>query len=805
MCRKRALWLLCGLLSISAIWNAQCGAQEQGSEQTQGGSANSASGSKDYENSVNFSALRNFEGDQKAIWTSPFHLKPADADWLLPLGAVAGGLFATDTEFEKHLSNSPNRLKYSKDFSNAGLAAFAGVGAGMYVWGHVTHDEHRRETGFLAGEAAIDSLAVTYALKYALGRERPPADNYQGGFWQGGDSFPSEHSAAAWAIAGIVAHEYPGPLTSFLAYGLAAGVSGSRLTAKQHFPSDVLIGSALGWFISQEVYRNHHDPDLGGSAWPTYAEWREDAANTFGSGGSPYVELDSWIYPAIERLAAMGYIHSEFLGARPWTRNECAQLVDEAGDAMGSSDNVPAEADQLFAELEAEFRSNMENEGVAGASAARVESVYTRVTAISGPPLNDSYHFGQTIINDYGRPYREGFNTFDGFSAYGTAGRFTVYVRGEYQHAPGAAAYPLSVRQVIANADQNPLQPAITVPQTDQFRLLDTYFSTNYGGWDFSFGKQSLWWGPAEGSAFMFSDNAEPIYMLRVHPETTFSVPLLSRFLGPFKTDFFVGKLSDNQFPARPLMHGEKISFKPTHSLELGFSRTVEFGGVGRPLTIGALWNSYVSMKSSVYYRAAASPGKRSSGFDVSYRPPLISNFLTLYADSFADDDLVPLDNPPRAAWYSGIYMPHVPGVRKLDLRMEGGYTDVVVASGPGTGEFFDYWDSFYHDLYANKGNLLGSWIGRDGKGLQAWSTYWFDSKNSIQFGYRHAKVAQNFIPEGETVSDGSIKCDWWVGKQVELSGSVQYEQWRAPILAPVPQTNWTSSFQITFYPPALR
>ncbi len=233
----------------------------------------------------------------------------------------------------------------------------------MYVWGHVTHDEHKRETGFLAGEAAVDSLAATYALKYAFGRERPLNNNYQGGFWQGGDSFPSEHSAAAWAMAGVIAHEYPGPLTSVLAYGLAAGISGSRLTGKQHFPSDVLIGSAMGWFIGQEVYRHHHDPELGGGTWPTYAEWRDTAADTFGIGGSPYVELDSWIYPAIERLAAMGYIHSEFLGMRPWTRNECAELVDEAGDAMRDSDNVPAQADQLFTELQKEFHGDLENNG----------------------------------------------------------------------------------------------------------------------------------------------------------------------------------------------------------------------------------------------------------------------------------------------------------------------------------------------------------------------------------------------------------------------------------------------------------
>src|ERR1700722_2952847 len=98
------------------------------------------------------------------------------------------------------------------------------VGGGLYVLGHFTHDDHKRETGLLAGEAAVDSLAATYALKYALGRERPLEDNYQGAFWQGGVSFPSEHAAAAWSMASVIGHEYPSPYVRLLVYGLAAAV-----------------------------------------------------------------------------------------------------------------------------------------------------------------------------------------------------------------------------------------------------------------------------------------------------------------------------------------------------------------------------------------------------------------------------------------------------------------------------------------------------------------------------------------------------------------------------------------------------
>jgi len=760
----------------------------------------------------NFSApqlLENLVQDQRAIWRSPAHLRLIDADWLLPMGATTGILLATDTEVSKHLSNSPGRLSNSNTFSNVGIASLVGTGAGLYVWGHVTHDDHKRETGFLAAEAALDTLALTYSTKYTFGRERPLVNDFQGEFWQGGDSFPSEHASAAWAIASVIAHEYPGPLTSVFAYGMAAAISASRVTAKQHFPTDVFVGAAIGWFTGQVVYRHHHDPELGGGDWQTYAESREESPSRSPSTSAAtiYVELDSWIYPAIIRLAALGYIQSEFLGMRPWTRIECAQLVDEAEDAIRADVSAPAEADQLYAALAGEFHSELESSGVGGAPSVHVESLYARTTQISGPPLHDSYHFGQTIINDFGRPYEEGFNTYDGFSNYATWGRYAIYVRGEYQHAPFAPAYSLAARELIANVDRNPLQPAIPFATTNQFRLLDTYISAHVGNWELSFGKQSLWWGTAEGGAFAFSSNTEPIYMFRVSHVAPIELPWIFSKLGPMKTESFFGKLSGNDYPPRPLIHGTKISFKTTPHLELGFTTLSELGGVGRATTPLAVFRSYFSFQSSTLYPANVNPGKRSFGFNFSYNVPHARDWLTLYADMWSpqenntnqDTSTNPFLIYYRLAERCGIYMPRLPRWPKVEFRVEAVYTDPPTPRSNG-GNYM-YWELFYHDLSTNKSNIIGDWMGRQGMGFQSWSTYHFNARSNLQFSYRHAKVAKDFITDGETVNDGAVNLNWLVTHEVSLSGSVQYEKWFAPILAPTPQTNWTTSVQITFYP----
>jgi membrane-associated phospholipid phosphatase len=764
----------------------------------------SADFTQDYDTSIGPHLFPRFAKDQEAIWTAPAHLRLVDVDWLLPLGVAAGVSLATDTEFSKHLSNSPSRLKNANDFSNYGIGSMAAAAGGLYLWGHFTHNDHLRETGFLAIEAALNATADSYALKYAFGRERPLQDHYQGNFWKGDDSFPSEHAAAAWAIAGVIAHEYPSPYVSLVSYGMAAAIGAARIDAKQHFPTDVLIGSTLGWFVAQQVYRRHHDPEVGGGEWETYAESSDvSPARRTTPTGSPYVELDSWIYPAMERLAALGYIRMAFLGQRPWTRIECAHLVEEASDRIAyASEGNSGEAAKLYYALENEFASDLETAaggGGGGEGTARLESLYSITTGINGPPLNDSYHFGQTIINNYGRPYQEGINTYDGFSGYGSWGRFTLYVRGEYQHAPSAPGFSQPIQNLIATLDNNPVQPAAPIPATNQFRLLDTYVAAKVADWNFAFGKQSLWWGPGEGSVLIFSDNAEPIYMFRASRTAPFVLPWIFHWLGPIKTDFFVGKLSGNDFPPRPLIHGEVISLKPTPNLELGFSRTAEFGGVGRAITPSALFNSYVDFsKSSVLYGPNDSPGKRNGGFYFSYRLPFVRDWLSIYSDSISDDDPSPLASPRRAGIDTGIYLTHFPKVSKLDLRVESTNTNSVSSSRNGK---FIYYDSFYHDLYTNKNNLIGSWIGREGTGIQAWSNYWFNARSSLQFGYRHAKVAPDFIPQGETINDEWVKGNWWMRGVLNVSASVQHETWLAPVLASTRQTNWTSSVGISYQP----
>ena len=785
------------------------------SQVPEGESSSGASESDRYENRFR-NAPKHFLVDQKALWTSPAKIRIPQATWLVPLGGFAAGLLATDTDASRHLNNAPNTLHHYQQFSNYGIGAMAGVGGGLYLLGLATHNRHQRETGFLSGEAAVDSLVAVEALKYMTRRERPLVDNANGSFWSGGDSFPSEHAAAAWSIAGVVAHEYPGPLPKIAAYGLASAISAARVTGKKHFPSDVLVGSAIGWLVGQYVFREHHDPDLAGGEWGLLGIRPERPSHWQANFmGSPYVPLDSWVYPALLRLAALGYIKSDIEGMRPWTRMECARLVDEAGDHLSEEQSDTKGTGRIYESLTKEFAKEINLLGGGDNRDIRLESAYTRVTGISGQPLTDGYHFGQTITNDSGRPYEEGFNNVSGFSGWGTDGPFFGYVRGEYQHAPSSPALSDQARQFIAGADgvQLPVQPNTAIPAIDHFQLLDAYFGMNFRNWQLSFGKQSLWWGPSEGGPILFSDNAIPVTMFRINRVSPFRLPSVLGLLGPIRFELFLGQLEGHDFMfvndrslvgqlgqplgRQPFIHGEKLNFKPTPNFEFGVSETTVFAGGPIPLNWHSLFTGYTSFRSN-----AGDISDSRSEVDFTYRVPWMRNRLTFYGDAFTEDEYSPLGYPRKSAFQGGIYMPRFPRIPKLDLRVEGGSTSP--ADFPGCNGCF-YQNTLFVNSYTNHGNLMGSWIGRASQAEQAWSTYWLTLRDTVQFNYGHKKIDDQFLPQGGTVNDGGLKADVWLNTTVELSGSVQYEKWDIPVLATTPESNWTTSFQIGFWPKSWR
>ena len=309
-------------------------------------------------------------------------------------------------------------------------------------------------------------------------------------------------------------------------------------------------------------------PSLAGKPRAALFRPEPDASSDY---GLVYMPLDSWIYPAFERLFGLGYADSAYLGMRPWTRNACLRILQETYPKLQDAPQ-DKEAWTIFQALAVEFGAN------AGPVTPRAEvaNVYTRNMYIKGPPINDSFHFGQTLINDYGRPYQQGFNALDGFTTRAEGYHFSLDVRGEYQHAPGRAAYPESVQEIFSQIDSTPLVAPEPVPQTNVFRLINANFATSVANNEFSVGKADDYWGPTQAGSMALSNNAEPIYALRINRVVPLRIPLISDVLGPFRYEGLFGSLKGHRYPNAPWIQAQKFSFKPTRNLEFGFSRVVD-------------------------------------------------------------------------------------------------------------------------------------------------------------------------------------------------------------------------------------
>ncbi len=236
--------------------------------------------------------------------------------------------------------------------------------------------------------------------------------------------------------------------------------------------------------------------------------------------GSVYVPLDNWVYPALDRLHALGYVDTAFLGLRPWTRISIAHMLERSADRIESDTNND-EARSIYAALVREFKPDIDRSMGGASPRAELESIYTQMRGISGTPLRDSFHLGQTIVNDYGRPYEGGFNNYTGFSARAEAGRFSLYFRGETQHAPSAAGYSASLAAYLSNTiDVIPFSSNLaqdTMPEgpiaaANNLRVMEAMLSYHFLGHEISFGKDDHWLGPDKGASMLWGNNAENIY-----------------------------------------------------------------------------------------------------------------------------------------------------------------------------------------------------------------------------------------------------------------------------------------------------
>ncbi len=199
--------------------------------------------------------------DEWHLIKAPFHKKAIVWDALF-LGAT-GVLIAND---ESVLYAIPVQWhSTNREISNGALYGTAAVAGGIYLTGLFTSNEHSQEAGIRTAEATIDSVILYGAMKAIFQRQRPYTGTGEGKFFAGNwtnGSFPSGHAMFTWTIASTIAHQYHSIPLDILMYGMASTVTTTRVLAGQHFPSDVFVGSVLGYLVGD--YVAHKEQEVRG-------------------------------------------------------------------------------------------------------------------------------------------------------------------------------------------------------------------------------------------------------------------------------------------------------------------------------------------------------------------------------------------------------------------------------------------------------------------------------------------------------------------------------------------------------------
>ena len=206
-------------------------------------------------------SIRRIGQDQKRLYLAPF--EPHNFKWDALVLVGTGTLLVFDRRIEKHIST--DHFHAYQNTSNAAIAGLAVSVGAIYLYGAKTEHRHARETGALELETLVNTFLIYTPMQLIFARQRPGEGNGNGDFFKHhavNTSFPGGHAMFTFAMASVLADEYPKPWARVLAYGAAVTVTVTRFMARDHWASDMFIGAGLGTAIAENTFHARCNPEL---------------------------------------------------------------------------------------------------------------------------------------------------------------------------------------------------------------------------------------------------------------------------------------------------------------------------------------------------------------------------------------------------------------------------------------------------------------------------------------------------------------------------------------------------------------
>ena len=482
-----------------------------------------------------------------------------------------------------------------------------------------------------------------------------------------------------------------------------------------------------------------------------------------GAVSSVNVPLDSWVYPALEKLESHNLISSAVSGTKPYTRLEVARLVKEAmikweefrsqgrGSGFAETALIPSLLNRLINQFKSELIEWGAVEGKEASSFLKpVDEIILKGQYQTDNPVvrpqggSPPTHAIYPIYNNDGIVYKKQYNA-------------SVELTGE-----GRLWNHLSVYY----------QPIITMFDGEGARvdLEKGYAKVEGFNIEVEAGRDSLWWGPGRNGALLMSNNARPFDLIKLSNPQPFLLPLL----GPFKVNIFLSSLDYGQpYIEKPTLHGLRLNFKPHPILEFGLSQIVIFDGEGRKsLSLG---DYFEILYGNTNQENTKLDSNKQVAIDFSLRWPdlyklvPLARSLRLYGEWGAEDTGSP---PDRRAYLLGLDISDILLYGRVDLRLE--YASTAPESIPGAWYTHSSYPPIYHE------RIFGHHVGSNAEDIFARLTGYLSTTLTLGLDFNAETQGKKNGVKTHSYQWG-IDADYWVSDRIKLKGRYIFENFRDP------------------------
>lgn len=279
------------------------------------------------------------------------------------------------------------------------------------------------------------------------------------------------------------------------------------------------------------------------------------------------------------------------------------------------------------------------------------------------------------------------------------------------------------------------------------FRADGSYLGVKLGNWALRADTLERWWGPGWEGSLILSNNARPFPAITLQRERSepFSWRPLA-WLGPWQFTTMLGQLEGNRDVPHAKMFGMRLSFKPYSKLEVGLSRTAQWGGDGRSedlKTFGRLLigqDNYGNNDITIDNQ----PGNQLAGYDVRWASPVLDLPYALYAQFIGEDEAGGL--PSRFLGLMGAETWGDAGRDGQSYRLHLEYSDTASEALTNSQPLFDY--AYAHHVYRSGyryyGRSMGHSIDSDAQSLSIGALFIQANDSSTELLLRRIRTDRN-------------------------------------------------------------